>query len=176
MRTAFAVQELLAAQCAHAPASRKTRHPGEPGVRLRLFPIPCALTCRGWAHGRGVADRGRACGRHLRERVAAGRLGSVHRSASPGCMRSASSWPTLSGRGHVQGAVAERRPVVSVASSGDGQGARECSLMNHPGGAPIHGSATTRSGRRGWSRRRCVRSSRWRRARRSCRWPAGCPT
>ncbi|MGW1622718.1 DUF6207 family protein [Streptomyces sp. NPDC002172] len=35
--TAFAVQELLAARCAVAPADRTTREPGEPGVRLRLF-------------------------------------------------------------------------------------------------------------------------------------------
>ncbi|WP_405454342.1 DUF6207 family protein [Streptomyces achromogenes] len=34
--TAFAVQELLAARCAIAPADR-TREPGEPGVRLRFF-------------------------------------------------------------------------------------------------------------------------------------------
>jgi hypothetical protein len=35
--TAFAVQELLAARCAIAPADRTTRVPGEPGVRLRFF-------------------------------------------------------------------------------------------------------------------------------------------
>ncbi|MFD7379236.1 DUF6207 family protein [Streptomyces mirabilis] len=35
--TAFAVQELLAARCAIAPADRTTREPGEPGVRLRFF-------------------------------------------------------------------------------------------------------------------------------------------
>ncbi|MFF8017042.1 DUF6207 family protein [Streptomyces sp. NPDC007929] len=35
--TAFAVQELLAARCAIAPADRATREPGEPGVRLRCF-------------------------------------------------------------------------------------------------------------------------------------------
>ncbi|MDT0614392.1 DUF6207 family protein [Streptomyces lancefieldiae] len=35
--TAFAVQELLAAQWAIAPADRTTREPGEPGVRLRCF-------------------------------------------------------------------------------------------------------------------------------------------
>lgn len=35
--TAFAVQELLAARCAIAPADRTTREPGEPGVRLRCF-------------------------------------------------------------------------------------------------------------------------------------------
>jgi hypothetical protein len=35
--TAFAVQELLAARCAVAPADRTAREPGEPGVRLRLF-------------------------------------------------------------------------------------------------------------------------------------------
>jgi hypothetical protein len=35
--TAFAVQELLAARCAIAPADRTTRVPGEPGVRLRCF-------------------------------------------------------------------------------------------------------------------------------------------
>jgi hypothetical protein len=35
--TAFAVQELLAARCAVAPADRTTREPGEPGVRLRFF-------------------------------------------------------------------------------------------------------------------------------------------
>jgi len=32
--TAFAIQELLAARCAIAPADRTTRVPGEPGVRL----------------------------------------------------------------------------------------------------------------------------------------------
>ncbi|MFF0163894.1 DUF6207 family protein [Streptomyces sp. NPDC005263] len=32
--TAFAIQELLAAQCAIAAADRTTREPGEPGVRL----------------------------------------------------------------------------------------------------------------------------------------------
>jgi uncharacterized protein DUF6207 len=35
--TAFAVQELLAAHCAIAPADRTVREPGEPGVQLRLF-------------------------------------------------------------------------------------------------------------------------------------------
>ncbi|GHA70311.1 hypothetical protein GCM10010372_81940 [Streptomyces tauricus] len=35
--TAFAVQRLLAAHCAIAPADRTTREPGEPGVRLRCF-------------------------------------------------------------------------------------------------------------------------------------------
>lgn len=35
--TAFAVQELLAAQGAVAAAERTVREPGEPGVRLRLF-------------------------------------------------------------------------------------------------------------------------------------------
>ncbi|MGW4138863.1 DUF6207 family protein [Streptomyces mirabilis] len=35
--TAFAVQELLAARCAIAPADGTTREPGEPGVRLRFF-------------------------------------------------------------------------------------------------------------------------------------------
>ncbi|MFE2513335.1 DUF6207 family protein [Streptomyces naganishii] len=35
--TAFAVQELLAARFAVAPADRTTREPGEPGVRLRFF-------------------------------------------------------------------------------------------------------------------------------------------
>lgn len=35
--TALAVQELLAARCAIAPADRTTREPGEPGVRLRCF-------------------------------------------------------------------------------------------------------------------------------------------
>ncbi|MFF3584974.1 DUF6207 family protein [Streptomyces mirabilis] len=35
--TAFAVQELLAARCAIAPADRTTREPDEPGVRLRFF-------------------------------------------------------------------------------------------------------------------------------------------
>ncbi len=34
---ALAVQELLAARCAIAPADRTTREPGEPGVRLRCF-------------------------------------------------------------------------------------------------------------------------------------------
>lgn len=36
-QTAFAIQELLAARCAVAPADRTTREPGEPGVRLRFF-------------------------------------------------------------------------------------------------------------------------------------------
>ncbi|KFG06968.1 MULTISPECIES: DUF6207 family protein [Streptomyces] len=35
--TAFAIQKLLAARCAVAPADRTTREPGEPGVRLRFF-------------------------------------------------------------------------------------------------------------------------------------------
>ncbi|GAA2940177.1 DUF6207 family protein [Streptomyces erythrogriseus] len=35
--TAFAVQELLATQCAIAPADRTTHEPGEPGVRLRCY-------------------------------------------------------------------------------------------------------------------------------------------
>ncbi|CAL9365693.1 DUF6207 family protein [Streptomyces sp. enrichment culture] len=35
--TVFAVQELLAAQCAIAAAERTVHEPGEPGVRLRLF-------------------------------------------------------------------------------------------------------------------------------------------
>ncbi|WP_311315076.1 DUF6207 family protein [Streptomyces naphthomycinicus] len=35
--TAFAVQEMLAARNAIAPADRTTREPGEPGVRLRCF-------------------------------------------------------------------------------------------------------------------------------------------
>ncbi|MCX5055068.1 DUF6207 family protein [Streptomyces sp. NBC_00474] len=35
--TAFAVQQLLAARCAIAPADRTVREPGEPGVRLRCF-------------------------------------------------------------------------------------------------------------------------------------------
>ncbi|MER6127850.1 DUF6207 family protein [Streptomyces sp. NPDC001795] len=35
--TAFAIQELLAARCAIAPADRTTREPGGPGVRLRFF-------------------------------------------------------------------------------------------------------------------------------------------
>ncbi|MFJ8364399.1 DUF6207 family protein [Streptomyces sp. NPDC093984] len=35
--TAFAIQELLAARCAVAPADRTTYEPGEPGVRLRFF-------------------------------------------------------------------------------------------------------------------------------------------
>ncbi|MFI8169873.1 DUF6207 family protein [Streptomyces sp. NPDC085931] len=35
--TAFAVQELLAARWAIAPADHTTRAPGEPGVRLRCF-------------------------------------------------------------------------------------------------------------------------------------------
>ncbi|MFC8350791.1 DUF6207 family protein [Streptomyces sp. NPDC057280] len=35
--TAFAVQSLLAAQCAIAPAAHATREPGQPGVRLRCF-------------------------------------------------------------------------------------------------------------------------------------------
>jgi hypothetical protein len=36
-QTAFAIQELLAARYAIAPADRTTREPGEPGVRLRCF-------------------------------------------------------------------------------------------------------------------------------------------
>ncbi|WSQ15078.1 DUF6207 family protein [Streptomyces sp. NBC_01231] len=36
-RPPFAVQELLAARCAIAPAERTTREPGEPGARLRFF-------------------------------------------------------------------------------------------------------------------------------------------
>jgi hypothetical protein len=36
-QTAFAVQELLAARLATAPADRTTREPGEPGVRLRCY-------------------------------------------------------------------------------------------------------------------------------------------
>ncbi|MEU5046671.1 DUF6207 family protein [Streptomyces griseorubiginosus] len=39
--TAFAIQELLAARCAIAPADRTTREPGKPGVRLR-----CSLDLR----------------------------------------------------------------------------------------------------------------------------------
>ncbi|MFD0305203.1 DUF6207 family protein [Streptomyces sp. NPDC127119] len=35
--TTFAIQQLLAAHCAIAPADRTTREPGEPGVRLRCF-------------------------------------------------------------------------------------------------------------------------------------------
>jgi hypothetical protein len=35
--TALAVQELLAARCAIAPADRTPREPGKPGVRLRCF-------------------------------------------------------------------------------------------------------------------------------------------
>ncbi|MET9914332.1 DUF6207 family protein [Streptomyces sp. NPDC006476] len=35
--TAFAIQEMLAARCAIAPADRTIREPGEPGVRLRCF-------------------------------------------------------------------------------------------------------------------------------------------
>lgn len=35
--TAFAVQELLAIQCAIAAAERTVHEPGEPGVRLCLF-------------------------------------------------------------------------------------------------------------------------------------------
>ncbi|MDG9709475.1 DUF6207 family protein [Streptomyces sp. DH10] len=35
--TALAIQELLAARCAIAPADRTTREPGEPGVRLSCF-------------------------------------------------------------------------------------------------------------------------------------------
>jgi len=35
--TALAVQELLAARCAIAPANRTVREPGKPGVRLRCF-------------------------------------------------------------------------------------------------------------------------------------------
>ncbi|MFJ3445787.1 DUF6207 family protein [Streptomyces sp. NPDC086081] len=35
--TAFAVQELLGARWAIAPADHTTRAPGEPGVRLRCF-------------------------------------------------------------------------------------------------------------------------------------------
>ncbi|MEU4490117.1 DUF6207 family protein [Streptomyces purpurascens] len=33
----LAVQELLAARCAIAPAERTTREPSEPGVRLRCY-------------------------------------------------------------------------------------------------------------------------------------------
>ena len=36
-RTAFAVQELLAARWATATADRTTRDPGQPGVRLRCY-------------------------------------------------------------------------------------------------------------------------------------------
>ncbi|WP_329331175.1 DUF6207 family protein [Streptomyces sp. NBC_00663] len=36
-KTAFAVQNLLAAQCALAPAAHTTREAGQPGVRLRCF-------------------------------------------------------------------------------------------------------------------------------------------
>ncbi|MER7407865.1 DUF6207 family protein [Streptomyces sp. NPDC000070] len=36
-KTAFAVQELLAARCTIAVADRTTREPGKPGVRLRCF-------------------------------------------------------------------------------------------------------------------------------------------
>jgi hypothetical protein len=36
-QTAFAVQDLIAARWAIAPAERTTRDPGEPGVRLRCF-------------------------------------------------------------------------------------------------------------------------------------------
>ncbi|MFF7647031.1 DUF6207 family protein [Streptomyces canus] len=35
--TAFAIQDLLAAHYAIAPADRTIREPGEPGVRLRFF-------------------------------------------------------------------------------------------------------------------------------------------
>lgn len=35
--TVFAIQELLGARCAIAPADHTTRAPGEPGVRLRYF-------------------------------------------------------------------------------------------------------------------------------------------
>ncbi|MET9913405.1 DUF6207 family protein [Streptomyces sp. NPDC006476] len=35
--TAFAIQQLLAARCAIAPADHTVREPGEPGVRLRCF-------------------------------------------------------------------------------------------------------------------------------------------
>ncbi|WP_234438632.1 DUF6207 family protein [Streptomyces sp. NRRL S-340] len=35
--TVFAVQELLAGQCAVTPAARTTREPGESGVRLQFF-------------------------------------------------------------------------------------------------------------------------------------------
>ncbi|MFE7033615.1 DUF6207 family protein [Streptomyces sp. NPDC057621] len=38
--TVFAVQHLLAARCAIAPADRTTREPGEPGVRLRCSECP----------------------------------------------------------------------------------------------------------------------------------------
>jgi hypothetical protein len=34
-KTAFAIQELLAARCTIAAADRTPREPGEPGVRLR---------------------------------------------------------------------------------------------------------------------------------------------
>ncbi|MFH8470607.1 DUF6207 family protein [Streptomyces sp. NPDC017991] len=36
-QTAFAIQNLLAAHCAIAPADRTVKTPGEPGVRLRCF-------------------------------------------------------------------------------------------------------------------------------------------
>ncbi|WP_244190441.1 DUF6207 family protein [Streptomyces caeruleatus] len=36
-QTAFAIQQLLVAWCAIAPADRTTREPGEPGVRLLCF-------------------------------------------------------------------------------------------------------------------------------------------
>ncbi|WP_424858507.1 DUF6207 family protein [Streptomyces sp. SAI-170] len=36
-QTAFAVQNLLAAYCAVAPADRTFHEPGEAGVRLRFF-------------------------------------------------------------------------------------------------------------------------------------------
>ncbi|WP_371099946.1 DUF6207 family protein [Streptomyces sp. PU_AKi4] len=35
--TAFAIQELLATQCAVAAADRTIHEPGEPGVRLRCY-------------------------------------------------------------------------------------------------------------------------------------------
>jgi hypothetical protein len=38
--TAFAVQDLIAAPCAVAPADRTTREPDAPGVRLRFFLDP----------------------------------------------------------------------------------------------------------------------------------------
>ncbi|NEA86654.1 hypothetical protein G3I38_18000 [Streptomyces sp. SID7958] len=36
-RTAFAIQEMLAARWATAPADRTVREPGEAGVRLRCY-------------------------------------------------------------------------------------------------------------------------------------------
>ncbi|WP_234314547.1 DUF6207 family protein [Streptomyces sp. NRRL F-5135] len=63
--TALAVQKLLAARCAIAPADRTTREPGEPGVR-RAASWTCARRPARSAAGPGCvppASRGRYRGR-----------------------------------------------------------------------------------------------------------------